>query len=135
MAQNKVSENPRITFTQQGLSDLYSLLRSFGQSINRYADGYLSSVVAVSANYTCTINDGIVMVTTGGTGKTITLPAANQAKEKVIIVVKCDTSAATITVQAASGNINGAASTTVTGSYGVKQFASDGSNYFVVSAS
>ena len=135
MAQIKVSDQPRITFTQQGLSDLYGLLRSFGQAINRLADGYLSSVVSVSSNYTCAINDGIVMVTTGGTGKTITLPDASKAKEKVITVMKCDTAAATITVQAASGNINGAASVNVTGSYGVKQFASDGSDYFVVSAS
>lgn len=135
MAQIKVSENPRLTFSERGLADLYAVLRSFAQAINRYADGYLSSVVSVSANYTCAINDGIVMVTTGGTGKTITLPAASQTKEKVIIVVKCDTAAATVTVNTASGNINGAASTTITGSYGVKQFASDGSNYFVVSAS
>lgn len=135
MAQIKVSDQPRITFTPQGLTDLYSLLRSFGQAINRLADGYLSSVVSVSSNYTCAINDGIVMVTTGGTGKTITLPDASKAKEKVITVMKCDAAAATITVQAVSGNINGSASTTVTGSYGVKQFASDGSDYFVVSAS
>jgi hypothetical protein len=84
--------------------------------------GFKSALSTKSANYTLTTSDYWVNVT--GTA-TITVPHASTGNLWVVF----NSGSSTVTVQADSGNVNGAASITVAANTG-KEIACDGTNCF-----
>ena len=91
------------------------------------------AVTSVSANYSAVLSDRYILVDSSGGPITITLLAASLTTGRVV-VVKDKGSAGTnnITVQAASGNIDGGASQAIRSNYGAYRVTSDGSDYFIV---
>jgi hypothetical protein len=111
---------------------LYEVLRLVAQANNRRADGYVMAGVVQSANYTMQQGDSVVFMSAAAGARTVTLPAAAAAAGKLIAVRKTDTSANNVTLQAAAGQINGAATLVLTTASPAAQLVSDGSNYFTV---
>lgn len=110
---------------------LRSVLRDVSEAVNQAARGYLHKSVTVSAAYSASPGDIMIYVSPAG-AFTVTLPAAKDTTDKVIRVKRKNNTTHTITIQASSGNIDGAASTTLTTAYQTKAFHSDGSNYYTV---
>lgn len=113
------------------LIKLRDILRDYSVSINQGADGRLFKTVSVTGAYSASENDHVILVAPSGTC-TITLPAASQMQEKRILVKRSNNTTHTITIQASSGNIDGAASVTLTTAWQSREFLSDGTNYFEV---
>lgn len=110
---------------------LLELLRDFAQAINQAAQGFLYRSVTVSAAYTAGTGDLVIYVAPAGTF-TVTLPAAKDMLDKVVTVKRKNGTTHTITIQSSSGNIDGAASITLTTAYQARSFHSDGANYYTV---
>lgn len=95
------------------------------------------NVVTSTANYLATAaNDVILMDVTAG-GLSVTLPAASANTGVLIQIKKVDTGTNDITIQTISGNIDGSATATLSGSGGAMPgaaFISDGSNWFILNA-
>ena len=108
-----------------------STLREFAEAINQAAAGELHPFVSVSAAYSAGPSDLVIYVVPAG-AFTVTLPAATATKGRILRVKRANNNTSTITIQATSGNIDGAASTTLTTAYQVKAFHSDGANYWSV---
>lgn len=121
---------PLVSFDQQYLRQLntrlYELLRDTAKANNLLADGFLFSVVSVSANYAVTTEDQFIFVSATAT---VTLPAATETKTKRFVVK--NTGVGTVTVDTVSGNIDGA-STSVLAANVARDIVSDGSNYWIV---
>lgn len=63
----------------------------------------------------------------------ITLPRADEAgADTIYTVIRTTAGANALTVSAASGNINGAASVSMSTQYAANRFISDGSNYYII---
>lgn len=107
-----------------------AMMRDIEQSINRAADAYLFRVVSTAVDYTAHVGDSLILVTADG--KTVTLPSATQCKEKRFTVKNAGGAVTATTVQALSGNIDGAASYTTTNAYESIDVVSDGTNYWVI---
>lgn len=71
--------------------------------------------VNVYSNYEVTAFDSIVIVTTGSTDKTITLPRANSSQGKLLVVTKSDSGAGKVIIAARDGDtIDGGSSIQLT---------------------
>jgi len=103
-----------------------SVLTAIEQQINRGADGYLYTTTSVTAAYSATVNDCVVLA--DGTF-TVTLPAADQCKHKRFTVK--NSGAGTITLDAATGNIDGAATKSISTLSSI-DVVCDGINFWVV---
>ncbi len=78
--------------------------------------------------YSVAATDEVILVTTGGSGYTVNLPAASTAGRKVLII-KADSGAGAVTVsRAGSDTIEGATSKTVSSQYGKVGLVSDGTS-------
>lgn len=106
-----------------------ALLREFAESLNQAASGDLWPFVTVSASYSAGPSDLVIYVTPGGI-MTVTLPNPNQTKGKLIHVKRANNTTHTVTISPAAGQIDGAASVTLTTAYQARVFHSDGSNYW-----
>lgn len=95
-------------------------------SLNRLDDGFLLSVVSITATYSANLSDSIILAS--GTF-TVTLPSPSLAKNKRFTIK--NTGAGTITVVGITGNIDGGASTTIA-TTASKEFVSDGTNYWII---
>ena len=111
---------------------LQTILQEHADALTQAADGRLSEYVSITGTYSSGLNDHIILVTPAA-ATTVTLPAAKDMRNKRI-VIKRSTSSTTygITVQASSGNIDGAASTTINTSYASVEVFSDGTAYWKV---
>jgi len=110
---------------------LLDILREYATALIDAADGRLHEFVSVSAAYTSALNDHVIFVVPSGTF-TVTLPAASAMRNKRIVVKRANNTTHTITIQATSGNIDGAASTSLTTAYQSRELFSDGSNYWLI---
>lgn len=104
-------------------------LRQYAEAINQAATGDLWPFVSVSAAYSAGPSDLVIYVVPAGTF-TVTLPSARDMRGKMVYVKRANNTTHTITIQASSGNIDAAASTTLTTAYQVRSFHSDGANYW-----
>lgn len=104
-------------------------VRQFAESINQAARGELWPFVSVSASYSAGPSDLVIYVVPAGT-LTITLPPPSSTKERILRVKRANNTTHVVTIQPSSGQIDGAASTTLTTAYQAKSFHSDGSNYW-----
>ena len=103
-----------------------SVLTAIEQQINRGADGYLYTTNPITAAYSVTVNDCVILA--DGTF-TVTLPAADQCKGKRITIKNIG--AGTITLDAATGNIDGSATQSIATTASI-DVVCDGINYFIV---
>lgn len=111
---------------------LLRLLREYSDSINQAADHRLSEFVSVVADYTAGENDHIILCSPTG-AMTVTIPAASVMRNKRIIVKRATGTSHVITIQSASGTIDGSANTTLTQFYESKEFFSNGVAWFWIS--
>jgi hypothetical protein len=100
---------------------------------NIYLTGGISAgLVAKSGDYLATINDYVITVDATGGSKTITLPAAAGAINKIFIIKKMN-AANTVTIDGdASETIDGATTVGITTQYESLMIQSDGSNWIVL---
>lgn len=105
---------------------LSQIIQSFTYVINQHEDGYLYPTKSVTAAYSANVGDTVILA--DGTF-TVTLPAANKCKNKLFVVR--NTGAGTITLDAATGNINGAATVSIATTVGY-HVACDGTNYWTI---
>lgn len=85
------------------------------------------------ANYTVLLTDYLIAYTSLTAGRTVTLPAPSAATANQVFVIKDETGNAgssNITIQGASGNIDGAASKAINTNYGSIKVYHNGTNYF-----
>lgn len=93
--------------------------------------GRIVKRTATAANYTAVAGDYLIGVTSTAAARTITLPGASAAG--TVYIVKDESGGAgtnNITVQGATGNIDGAATKVINTNYGSVSVFSDGTNYF-----
>lgn len=110
---------------------LLDILREYATALIDAADGRLHEFVSVSAAYTSGLNDHVIFVVPSGTF-TVTLPAASDMRNKRIVVKRGNNTTHVVTIQATSGNIDGAASTSLTTAYQSREFFSDGTDYWLI---
>jgi hypothetical protein len=110
---------------------LVEVLRDMAQAINQAAQGFLYRSVSVNAAYSAGLADLVIYVSPSGT-MTVTLPNAKDMLDKVVTVKRKNNTTHIVTIQASSGQIDGAASTTLTTAYQATSFHSDGANYYTV---
>lgn len=108
-----------------------ALLREYSEACNQAAKGLLHPFVSVTGTYTAGLGDIVILVAPSG-NCTITLPAAADTAGSIRWVKRSNNTTHTVTIQPASGNIDGAASVTLTTAYQSRAFHSDGSNYWTV---
>ena len=129
---NSVTPDPRlpVAIDDRFRLKLYDYLGEFARSINQAASLILWKTVAVSAAYTAGTNDHIIKCTSGP--YTVTIPSASSMNGKRIVVKRADGGASTLTIQSASGNIDGAASTSLTTAWQSRELFSDGTQWLLV---
>ena len=110
---------------------LLRLLREYADSINQAADLRLWEFVSTAAAYTSGTNDHVIIVKPTGTF-TVTIPAASVMRNKRIVVKRGNNTTHTITIQSSSGNIDDAASITLTTAHQAREFLSDGAAWWTV---
>lgn len=129
---NKVSPNPDLPVIGELFRiRLLDYLREFARSLNQAAEGFLWPSVAISTTYTAGEAD-LVIVASPSAPFTLTIPRASVMKGKRIVVKRGNNTTHTITVQSTSGNIDGAASTTLTTAWQSRELFSDGSQWLLV---
>ena len=103
--------------------------------INRYFDGYLfpvKSLTSTDSPYTVNKNDAVILADTTSGSITINLLAAEQMKEKRLIVKKT-AAANTVTIDPnGAETIDGSATYAWTTQYVSRDIVSNGSNWFIV---
>lgn len=88
-----------------------------------------------SANYTVTNTDGydMVLVTTGASQRTITLPAVGSNTGRLLTIKKVDSGAGSVLIDTPSTEtIDGSAQLTIYGQYGKTTLLCDGTNWHIV---
>lgn len=91
---------------------------------------YASVIQVNGTNQTLTTGNTVVLVYTGGTNRTITLPAPTAGK--IVHIKKCDATVATVTISAPSGTIDGTASKVLLSQYDSLTIVSDGTDFFII---
>lgn len=87
-----------------------------------------------SADYTILSNDGYrhILVSTGASNRTITLPAAASSTDRIITIKKTDSGVGTVTVaRAGSNTIDGNTSVVLRAQYQPTTIVCDGTNWYV----
>lgn len=93
-----------------------------------------TAVVSVNSNYTLTATNSLVLVTTGGNNRTITLPAASGCTGRIYTIKQIDSGTDKVTIDAnGSEKIDGAlTSTRVNDQWKSVTVQSDGSNWYII---
>lgn len=91
------------------------------------------NVPAVTANYSASVLDYLILVTNpGGSDVTVTLPAVTGSKGVRITVKRLDTSGNNTVVSGGAATIDGGASHTLAAQNDAVTVVCDGSNWFVI---
>lgn len=129
---NKVLADPKLPGdAQSGWLRLYDHLKAFAVAINQAADGQLWKSVAITTTYSSGDNDHIILCRPGAP-VTLTLPNVKDMKGKRVVVKRANNTTHTITVGTTAGNIDGAATVTLTTAYQSREFFSDGVDYHLI---
>jgi hypothetical protein len=103
------------------------------QAIGQAADGYVHETTSVATSYTASINDSVVIVNSTSGSKTVYLKAADQCKNKRIVVKKGDASANVVIIEPnGSELIDNVTAYTISATYGSIDAVSDGTKWWVV---
>ncbi len=103
-------------------------------TVTSYVPVVQSSVLATSSNYTVTTTDGYdtLLVTTGASNITITLPAVASNAGRRLAIKKIDSGVGTVTVTPNGGTIEGASSNVIRVQYSSIEIISDGINWYAL---
>ena len=112
-------------------ASLLDRFREYSVALNQCADHRLSEFVQVVANYTAGQNDHVIECAPSG-AMTVTLPAASVMRNKRIVIKRTNNTTHTVTIQSSSGNIDGAASVTLTTAHQSREVFSDGANWWLL---
>jgi hypothetical protein len=116
-------------------ASIYKAFSLIEMAMNRAADGYLFPITAVTASYTMTLNDSIVLVNATAGAITITLPLANECTQKRISIKKTDASANVVTIDGnGAETIDGTATKTLATQYKSYELVASGGAWWIVSA-
>lgn len=102
----------------------------------RFAN-FVQNIVTKTSTYAFGATDGTVFANASTAGFTITLPSPTLGNVgRLCYIKKIDNTSNLVTVNAASGNVDGGANVTMgsTGTYPAMVFQSDGTNWWVVSS-
>jgi hypothetical protein len=103
------------------------------EAINQIIDGYGYTTSSVSADYTMTLNDTIILMDATGGNKVVTLKPVDQCKNKRVTIKKTDASANTVTIDGNDSEvINNATTYVLTAAYQSIDVVSDGSKWWAV---
>ena len=86
--------------------------------------------VTITATYSMTIGDRMV-IAAAAANMTLTLPASASSVPYEFIIIK-SVAAHTVTINTTSGNINGAASTSLTSQWECVRLRTDGTDWYIV---
>ncbi len=111
--------------------EVLRLLREYSDAINQAADHRLSEFVSITGAYTAGENDHVILVAPSGTC-TITIPSASVMRNKRVVVKRTNNTTHVVTIQSTSGNIDDAASVTLTTAYQPREFFSDGADWHLI---
>lgn len=129
---NNVTPNPILPneIGQPFFLKLGDYLREHAQALNQAAALNLFKSVSTAAAYTSGLNDHIIKCTAGP--YTVTIPSASSMVGKKVTVKRADSGTSTLTIQSASGNIDGSATVTLTTAYQARTLYSDGSAWHLI---
>jgi hypothetical protein len=122
---SQISDTNFFTSAAAATASAYGVVTTFIPSTTA------SVKVVTSADYTVLTTDGYeyILVSTGNSDRTVTLPAASANGGRRLKIVKTDTgTGAVILARAGSDTINGATSQTTNGQYSFQHVASDGTS-------
>lgn len=131
---NKVSKKPILPMSVGDKNFIQQLLKHLGdhaQAINDAADGRLGVDVAVTGTYAAAVGELMIFVSPAAPC-TETLPNVRDTKNMMVRVKRANNTTHTITVNTVAGNIDGAASVTLTTAYQCRTFYSDGTAYHLI---
>ena len=114
-------------------ASLLDRFREYSVALNQCADHRLSEFVSVTGTYTAGQNDHVIECAPSG-AMTVTLPAASVMRNKRIVIKRTNNTTHTVTIQSSSGNIDGAASVTLTTAHQSREVFSDGANWWLLDA-
>lgn len=110
-----------------------NVLQAVEQQINRAADGYLSNVVSINANYATNYSDTVILADATAGNITVTLKPANEMTQKRIVILKTDASANTVTIDAnGSETINGALTNVLSTQYAKVELTAYNGAWYVI---
>ena len=111
--------------------EVLRLLREYSDAINQAADHRLSEFVAITTTYTAGENDHVILCAPSAPF-TLTIPAASVMRNKRVVVKRTNNTTHVVTIQSTSGNIDDAASVTLTTAYQPREFFSDGADWHLI---
>lgn len=103
-----------------------------GSYLWRPVFGPYAKLVTKTGAYAVTKIDATILADTTSAGFTVQLPSAASVPSQIFSVKKISSDGNTLTLNSASGNIDGSASKTTTTQYAGWTVQSDGSNYFII---
>jgi len=110
---------------------LLRLLREYSDAINQAADHRLSEFVSITGAYTAGENDHVILCAPAAPF-TLTIPAASVMRNKRVVVKRTNNTTHVVTIQSTSGNIDDAASVTLTTAYQPRELFSDGADWHLI---
>lgn len=125
---------------------LHTSLEDLAAQVGRWGENGLNALdntsmwlpmntVSVTAAYTMTGRDKIVLADATAAPFTVTLPDATLRKnQQPVIVKRMNAGGNAVTVGSASGTIDGAATTSLAAQYATKSFVSNGSAWHIISS-
>ncbi len=130
-----IGSNALVPFPKENTDkELYDFLNRFVRSADENIDFLLRPTLrSVSANYTAVDSDYTILVDATGGARTITLPIASKAKNKVYNIKKIDSSTNNVTVDGnGSETIDGATTYVIINQYESIMIHSDGTAWFII---
>lgn len=131
---DKINVSNRVTadYNRQAFNDILTAIQT---AINRGADGYLFPVTSVTANYTQSPNDSIILVNATSGAITVTLQPALQCEQKRLTIKKTDSSGNAVTIDAnGAETIDGSATKSLATQYKAYELVAQGGSWWIVSA-
>ena len=125
---------PQPSFGHDLSASLLDRFREYSVALNQCADHRLSEFVSITGTYTAGQNDHVIECAPSG-AMTVTLPAASVMRNKRIVIKRTNNTTHTVTIQSSSGNIDGAASVTLTTAHQSREVFSDGANWWLLDVS
>jgi hypothetical protein len=113
------------------LVSLLDILRRIAAVLNGLNEGRAWPYQTVTTTYTSGLNE-LVLLCSPAAPFTLSIPDVKDMQYKIVIVKRANNTVHTITVDPVAGNIDGAATSTLTLAYQCRRFYSDGVNYHEV---
>lgn len=114
----------------QAQQTIARLIQDFATALNQAAAGALRPHVSATTSYSSGKGD-LVIQCAPSAPMAVVLPPASDMKEVTVTVKRVNGTAHTITVSSSAGNIDGAATVTLTLAYQVRHIYCDGTDWWL----